>query len=69
MQLNYPKLRGKIAEKYGSSLDFARRLGYSPGTVSGKLNGKIEFSRSDIISWAEALDIPREQILDYFFTV
>lgn len=64
----YNKLRGRIVEKYGSQNKFAERIGLSKQSVSLKMNGKTEFSQSDMDEWANALDICHEQYGDYFFT-
>lgn len=64
----YNKLRGRIVEKYGSQNKFADRIGISKQSVSLKMNGKTEFSQNDIDVWANALDIEREQYVEFFFT-
>ena len=63
----YNKLKGRIVEKYGSQSRFAEALGITENTVSRKMQGKVEFSKDDMINWAELLDIPQGDIPDYFF--
>lgn len=48
MERDYRKLRGKIVEVYGTMSNFAKAMGYSERTVSLKINGKVDFSQSDI---------------------
>lgn len=55
--LMYPKLRGRIIEKYGSLTAFAKIIGLSKTSMSKKMTGKSGFSQSDIVSWCDALDI------------
>lgn len=68
MTFNYSKLRGKIVEKYGSIAAFSTALGISNITLSMKLNNKIRFTSDDIIKIVELLEIPADEIGDYFFT-
>ena len=67
MAFNYAALRGKIIEKYGSQREFAKVLGFSEVSVTKKMNGKTEFSKSDMERWAELLDIKKSEIPKYFF--
>lgn len=67
--MNYSKLKGRIIEKYGSQEAFAGAIGRSVVSVSKKMNGKSSFTRADIISWSEKLEIPVSEIGDYFFCV
>lgn len=69
MAYDYSKLRGRIAEKYKTQAAFARELGWSERTLSLKLNGKIFFSQSDIEEMSKALNIKRDEIRVYFFTL
>lgn len=66
--LKYRKLYGRICEKFGSQKAFAEHIGVSEVTVSGKLRGKIQFSRKDIIVWCNSLDINTDEVGDYFFS-
>ena len=63
----YRKLRGRIIEYFGSAGGLAEKLGISQAIVSMKLNGLTPFSKQDMIDWSKALDIPREEYVDYFF--
>lgn len=63
----FNKLRGRIVEKYESQAAFARTLGLSTNAVSNKMTGKASFSRQDIITWCELLEIDRDSIGEYFY--
>ena len=64
---DYSKLLGKITEVYGTQVKFATAVGISQVTLSMKLKDKRGISREDIETWCEALEIPKEEIPDYFF--
>ena len=64
--MSYPKLRGKIREKYGTQEAFSKALGKSNTTVSGKLNGRTEWDRQEIEDACKLLDIPLADAFDYF---
>lgn len=61
------KLRGRIAEKYGSQLNFAEASGLGTATVTNILTGSYNPRSKTITIAAEALDIKMEQIGEYFF--
>lgn len=63
----YPKLRGRITEKYGTISAFADALGVSKQAVSQKLNKHLGFTVGNIEKWSELLDIQQEEIGVYFF--
>lgn len=63
----YRKLRGRIVEKYESQRKFAGIIHVTPQSVVNKLGGRSEFSQSDIIAWCMVLDIPHDEIPEYFF--
>ena len=64
-----PKLRGRIVEKYGTIKNFASELGMSTVAVSKKINESAGFSKDDIIKWSEMLEIPAEEVGEYFFAL
>lgn len=68
MQYAYRKLRGRITEVFGTQAAFALALGISKISVSKKLNGKTEFSQSDVEQWAELLHINRCEYGEFFYT-
>ncbi|WMI81568.1 DUF739 family protein [Anaerotignum sp. MB30-C6] len=69
MSYNYGKLKGRIVERFGTQAQLARKIGLSERTLSLKLNGKVNFTQSDIEIIVEALSINREDIQSYFFEV
>lgn len=69
MEYDYSKLRGRIVEKFGSQSKFAEHIKLTQNTVSRKMNSDIGLSRADIMEWCQALDIRKEEIGSYFFTV
>lgn len=64
--MSYPKLRGIIREKYGTQEAFAKDVEMSPGTLSAKLTGKVDWTRQEIEKACRLLDIPLIQAFDYF---
>lgn len=67
MLYTYQKLRGRIVEKYGTQERFAEAINISSVALSKKMQCKTMFSQKDINLWCKLLDIPVEQIGDYFF--
>lgn len=67
MGISYPKLRGRIVEKYGSQTAFASEIGKTDQTVTAKLNGNSKFSLDDIIEWSKALELSEADVGSYFF--
>ena len=67
MQKTFPKLRGRIVEKFGSQSAFAEALKTTDVTVVNKLNGKSSFSLEDIVNWCNTLDITKDEVGSYFF--
>lgn len=67
--MSYPKLRGRIREKYGRQEDFAAAMSMSPSTLSAKLKGGTEWTRSEIVKACELLDVPLDEAHFYFFAL
>lgn len=65
---DYSKLRGLIREKLGSESNYASLLNLSEASISAKLNGKVPFSIEEMDKTISKLDIPTNQIYEYFFT-
>ena len=63
----FGKLRELISVKYGTMDTFAKAFGVGVTTLSKKLTGKAEITRADIYKFCALLDIPTEQIPEYFF--
>lgn len=70
MEFDYSKLRGRMVEKYGSVSAVAKMLGISVGAMSNKLSNASRIKTDEIykLCQADCLDIPDEEIKDYFFT-
>ena len=68
IRFNYSKLRGKIKEKYSTQESFANAVGISNSSLSLKLNNNGQFSQYEIEKLCNTLDIPKNQIVAYFFT-
>ena len=68
MPFSYRKLLGRIVEVYGTQARFAEALSLSERSVSLKLNGKVEWKQSEMISISRLLHFPPSEIPAYFFT-
>jgi transcriptional regulator with XRE-family HTH domain len=66
---NYNKLRGKIKEVFNTQAAFAEAMEISSTSLSEKLNNKVEFSQKEIERAVELLQISKEEIPVYFFTL
>lgn len=64
----FAKLRGAIRERYATEYEFARHIGMTRDTLGRKLNGKSEFTLSEMEQVLEALAIPKRDVYDYFFS-
>ena len=69
MAFVYSKLKGRIVEKYGSQVKFAEAFGISENSLSLKMNNKSRFTSDDIIKMTEMLEIPKDEVGEYFFTI
>lgn len=67
LEFNYSRLRGKIAEKYGSISNFARVLGKDYSWLWRRLSNQAEFTASEISKIANLLELGNLE--DYFFDV
>ena len=66
---NLNKLKGRIIEKFGTQRNFAKAMGMSERTLSLKLDNQVDWKQSEIVKACELLEIPKEEIADYFFTL
>ncbi len=66
-QYTYPKLTGRIIERYGTRAAFSRAMGISEHSISTKLTGKHEWKQSEIEKACTLLEIRSTDIPDYFF--
>lgn len=65
---NYNKLKGRIVEYGRTQGDLAQLLGLHKSTISSKFNNTSDFTSSEMLYIMEWLDIPKEEVGDYFFT-
>lgn len=65
--MEYLKLRGLIREKGKTEADLAKALNLSPSSLSCRLNGKTDWSLSEIQDVCTVLNIAEEEIPKYFF--
>lgn len=61
------KLRIRILEYYDTQRSFAEALGMSQNVLSYRLQGRTQFRSDEIYKACQMLDIPQEQICEYFF--
>ena len=66
---NYAKLRGKIKEVFNTQGEFAYAIGMSSVSLSEKLNNKVQFTQKEIERAVTLLNIKKERISEYFFTL
>ena len=66
---NFNKLRGRIKEKLGTENIFAKKIGISAVSLSSRFAGRTFFTVDEIQKACkeEVLDIPKEEISEYFF--
>lgn len=69
MSFDYSKLSGRIVEKYGTQYNFSIALGLSERSLSLKLNNRVPWKSTELQKAIELLDIPREEIGEYFFNL
>lgn len=65
--MNYQELRGRIRARYKTQAAFAHAMGISECSLSKKLNGRAEWSATEIRKACELLGIEPEYIPQYFF--
>ena len=65
--MSYSKLRGKIKEVCGSQDAFAAAMKMNPSTISAKLTGKTDWTRSEVELACKLLGISLEEMHLYFF--
>lgn len=68
MAFDYSKLRGKIREVFGTQESFAVAMKMSTVTLSAKLNGRVDWTQTEMNLACDLLDVPYEFIPVLFFT-
>ena len=69
MAYDYRKLRGRIKEVCGTQDQFSKKLGIGRVSLSQRLNNQLEFSQDEMLKTCDILEIRREDIPVYFFTM
>jgi transcriptional regulator with XRE-family HTH domain len=67
MKYNYSKLLGRIRERGFTQEQLAGEIDKDKSTLSAKLNGKFAFTTNEIDDICRVLDIPNNEIGEYFF--
>lgn len=69
MSFDYSKLKGRIIEKFGSQIDFAKAMNWSGRTLTLKMNNKVPWKQTDIYRAIKILELDETDIPVYFFKV
>lgn len=64
---NYSKLKGRIVEMYNNQKSFSQVLSISDTSLYKKLNNEVYFTQGEIFKMVNALQIPENEIVLYFF--
>lgn len=67
MSKEFNKLRGKFAERNMSQKQVAAQIGLNPSTMTRKMNGLSEFTRTEIVMISQLLDLTRDELNSVFF--
>lgn len=65
--MSYSKLRGKIREVFGTQEAFAAAMNMNTATLSGKLNGKTDWTRVEMEQACSLLGVSMMDMHAYFF--
>lgn len=66
-KFHYVRLRKRMKEQRYTIKALAAKIGMDRGSLSDKLNSKVDFTQKDMISIATVLGIDLEEISNYFF--
>lgn len=69
MAIDYSRLRGRIVERYGSQMSFAKAMNISERTLSLKMSGKRDWKQLEIRRAINLLGLSDGDIVDYFFKI
>lgn len=61
------KLRGRIAERYGTNKAFAEKIGVTKMTVTNVLKKRSTPTQKQMLKWCEALGIDPSEIGIFFY--
>lgn len=65
---DYTKLKARIKEVYGGQESFAQALGCTLQNINNKMNNRTCLTQSEIILWAEMLDLRPYEIGEFFLS-
>lgn len=65
---NLELLRAKIDESGLKMISISERCGVHRATICNKLNGKGEFTTSDIVNLSKVLNLSRAEIFEIFLS-
>lgn len=68
-KFDYSKLIARIKEKGLNNQQVANLVGISEGQFCHKLKSEYSFKQGEMVKIIEILNIPPEEINDYFFTI
>ena len=68
MTYDYSKLKGRMKEKELTQEDVAKHIDKDKSTLNLKLNNQSYFVQDEILKIVNLLEIPAEEIKEYFFT-
>ena len=68
-RFSYRKLKGRIVEQFGTQGAFAKEMGIPPQRLSSRLSGKTNFNPGEIVCISYLLEIPKDEIGAFFFTL
>jgi hypothetical protein len=68
MSFDYSRLAGKIKEKFGSQMNFAKAMKLSERSISLKMNNKLPWKQTEMLKACKLLDIDVKKVPTYFFT-
>ena len=66
-EFKFYKLTGRIIEKFKTRDNFAAKVPMSIPTLINKLSGRVDFKSREVVRFCELLDIPLEQIPNFFY--
>ena len=66
-QYDYSKLLGRMKEQKLTQVQLAETIEMSEGSLNAKLKNKRDFKQDEIIGVSKVLNIPLNEIPDYFF--
>lgn len=67
MNYNYSKLLGRIKECGLTQEKLAKVIGKNKSTISAKINNQFSFTQDEMDAICRVLDIPNDEIGEYFF--